>query len=66
MCIIKVTYLSMPCLFYPFVLSVDGALGHEVLMFLQCLADQLSGAWGKSYLQSCANCIKVHLALAVV
>ena len=30
--------------FTPFVISVDGALGHEALMFLQCLADWLSGA----------------------
>ena len=32
-----------------FVVSGDGALGHKALMFLQCLSDWLSGAWGKSY-----------------
>ena len=33
----------------PFVVPVDRALSHEALMFLQCLADQLSGTWGKNY-----------------
>jgi len=35
--------------FTPFVVSVDGALGHEVLMFLKYLAERLSSGWGKSY-----------------
>ena len=35
--------------FTPFVVSVDGTLGHGALMFLQRLADRLSSAWGKSY-----------------
>ena len=48
-----------------FILSVDGALGHEALMFLQHLADRLSGAWGKSY-DHVPMWIKVHLAFAVV
>jgi len=34
--------------FTPFVVSVDGALGHEALMFLQHLAERLSCGWGKS------------------
>ena len=33
----------------PFAASVDGALGHEALMFLQGLAEILSVGWGKSY-----------------
>ena len=35
--------------FTPFVISVDGVLGHEALMFLQCLSERLSVGWGKSY-----------------
>jgi len=34
--------------FTPFVVSVDGALEHEALMFLQCLAERLSCGWSKS------------------
>ena len=30
--------------FTPFVVSVDGALGHKALMFLQWLADKLLGS----------------------
>ena len=64
----KCKYLSAAKLhhasFTPFILSVDGALGHEALMFLQHLADQLSGAWGKSY-GHVPMWIKVHLAIAV-
>jgi len=33
----------------PFVVSVDGALGHKALMFLPHLAERLSCGWGKSY-----------------
>ena len=51
--------------FTPFVVSVDGSLGHGALMFLQCLADCLSSAWGKSYGHT-LMWIKVRLALAVV
>ena len=41
------------CLFTPFVAYVDGALNwSRCSNVLQCLADQLSGAWGKSYMQS--------------
>ena len=39
----------VPCFFTIFVVSGDGALGPKALMFLQCLSDWLSGAWGKSY-----------------
>jgi len=35
--------------FTPFVVSADGALGHETLMFLQLLAERLSSGWGKNY-----------------
>ena len=51
--------------FTPFVVSVDGALGHGALMFLQRLADRLSSAWGKSY-GHVLMWIKVRLAFAVV
>ena len=48
----KRKYLSVAELrhasFTPFVVSVDGALGYEALMFLRCLAERLVG-WGKSY-----------------
>ena len=30
-----------------FVVSVDGALGHEALMLIKCLADRMSSGWGK-------------------
>ena len=46
-------------------MSVDGALGHEALMFLQRLDDRLSSAWGKSY-GHVLMWIKVCLAFAVV
>ena len=36
---------AMHFLPYPFVIFVDGVLGHETLMFLQFLADKLSGSW---------------------
>ena len=52
--------------FTPFVVSVDGALGHGALMFLQRLADCLSSAWGKSYGHVLLMCIKVRLAFAMV
>ena len=51
--------------FTPFVESFGGALGHEALMFLQHLADWLSGVWGKNYSHA-LMWIKVHLAFAVV
>ena len=51
--------------FNPFVVSVEGALGHGTLMFLQHLADRRSSAWGKSY-GHVLMWIKVHLAFAVV
>ena len=41
----KLRYIS----FAPFVVSVDGVFGHEVLMSVQYLADRLSSRWGKSY-----------------
>ena len=33
--------------FSPFVLSVNGAMGHEARLFLNRLADKLSATWGK-------------------
>ena len=51
--------------FTPFVVSVDGALGHGALMFFQRLADRLCSAWGKSY-GHVLMWIKVRLAFAVV
>ena len=48
-----------------FVVSVDRALGHGALIFLQRLADRLSSAWGKSY-GHVLMCIKVHLASSIV
>ena len=65
----KLKYLSAAefrnASFTPFVMSVDGALGHGDLMFLQRLADRLSSAWGKSY-GHVLMWIKVCLAFAVV
>ena len=50
--------------FTPFIESFAGALGHEALMFLQRLADRLSGAWGKNYVYGhVLMWIKVHLGL---
>ena len=51
--------------FTPFVVSVDGALGHEALMFLQHLADRLSSGWGKNY-GHVFMWIRVRLAFAVI
>jgi len=51
--------------FTPFVISADGALGHEALMFLQCLAERLSCGWGKSY-GHVLMWICVRLAFAVI
>ena len=49
----KCKYLSAnelhPASFTSFVVSVEGILGHETLIFLQDLADWLSGAWSGSY-----------------
>ena len=49
----------------PFVVSVDGVLGHGALMFLQRLAYRLSSTWSKSY-GHVLMWIKVRLAFAVV
>ena len=35
--------------FAPFVVSVDGTLGHDALMLVQRLTDRLSSGWGKIY-----------------
>jgi len=51
--------------FTPFVVLVDGALGHEALMFLQCLAERLSYGWSKSY-SHVLMWIRVRLAFAVI
>jgi len=51
--------------FTPFVVSVDGTLGHETSMFLQRLAERLSSGWGKSY-GHVLTWIRVHLAFAVI
>jgi len=51
--------------FTPFVVSVDGTLGYEALMFLQCLAERLSYGWGKSY-GHVLMWIHVHLTFAVI
>jgi len=51
--------------FTPFVVSVDGALGHKALMFLQRLAERLSSGWGKSYGHVLMS-IRVRLAFAVI
>ena len=48
-----------------FVVSVNGALGYEALMFLQHFADQLYGAWDKNH-GHVLMWIKVHLAFPVV
>ena len=65
----KCKYLSAAELhhafFTPFVISVDGALGHEALMLVQCLTDRLSSSWGKSYVHMLAW-IKVRLAFAII
>ena len=52
----------MPCLF---VVSTNEVLGHEALIFPQCLADQLSGAWDKGYSHALIS-IMLCLAFAVV
>ena len=58
----------MPCLFAPFVVSVDGALGHEALMLVQRLADRLcSHSSGRR--KSCSHVlvwIKVRLAFVII
>jgi len=51
--------------FTPFVVSVDGALGHKALMFLQHLAERLSCSWDKSY-GHVLMWICVHLAFVVI
>jgi len=65
----KCKYLSAAELCYapftPYVVLVDGALGHETLMFLQHLAERLSSGWGKSY-GHVLMWIRVHLAFAVI
>ena len=50
--------------FTPFVVSIDGALGHEALMFLQRLSDRLADSWGKGYGYVFMG--KVHLAFAII
>ena len=35
--------------FSPFIVSMDGALGKEAALFLVCIADRLSVAWGRGY-----------------
>ena len=51
--------------FTPFVVSVDGVLGHEALMFLQRLAERFSVGWGRSY-DHMLMWIRVRLAFAVI
>ena len=51
--------------FTPFVVSVDEALGHEALMFLQRLDERLSVGWGRSY-DHMLMWIRVRLAFAVI
>jgi len=51
--------------FTPFVVLVDGVLGHKASMFLQCLAERLSSGWGKSY-GHVLMWIHVRLAFAVI
>jgi len=54
--------LYAPSLFFPFVVSVDGALGHEALMILQCLAEMVGvKSYGHVLRRIC-----VHLAFAVI
>ena len=35
--------------FSPFVVIVDGALGHDAVLFLHCLAERLSSRWDKRF-----------------
>jgi len=51
--------------FTSFVVSVDGALGYEVSIFLQRLAERLSSGWDKSY-GHVLMWICVHLVFAVI
>ena len=65
----KPKYLSAAKLrrasFTPFVVLVDGALGHGALMFLQRLAERLSVGWSRSY-GHVLMLIRVCLAFAVI
>ena len=51
--------------FSSFVVNVDGALGHEAVLFLRRLADKLSAGWEKSY-REVQGWIKAQLSLAVI
>ena len=51
--------------FTPFVVSIDGALGHEALMFLQQLSDRLVSSWCKGY-DYVFSRVRVCLAFAVI
>ena len=45
----KYCLLNCTVSFAPFLISVDGALGHKALMFLQHLVVWLSDSWDKRY-----------------
>ena len=51
--------------FSPFVVTVDGALGHEAVLFLRRLAEKLSAGWEKSY-GEVLGWIKARLSFAVI
>ena len=51
--------------FNPFVVSIDGALGHEALMFLQWLSDRLASSWVKGY-SYVFPWVRVHLAFTII
>ena len=51
--------------FSPFVVTVDGALGPEAVLFLRRLAEKLSSRWEKSY-GEVLGWIRARLSFAVI
>ena len=51
--------------FSPFVVTVDGALGPEAVLFIHCLVEKLSTGWERSYGKA-LGWIKAQLSFAVV
>ena len=51
--------------FSPFVVTADGALGSEAVLFLRRLAEKLSAGWEKSY-GEILDWIKARLSFAVI